>query len=139
MTLLKNAGITIRTTLLVMPLLCLTACSLLEDPATRLAYVIESEVRHLGQGEGAHYTIRYRPPVSLARDDDSYSVQFDKVGALIVWYKNASGKVIDSGSTSYHDRFVATPKTYIVDKPGNKTLLIELERMSGRAVIVGVH
>jgi len=115
-----------------------SACNLLEDPATRLAYVIESEVRHLGHAEGARYTIRYQPSEELS-NGGSYSVQFDKVGVLIVWYMDANGKVTESATTSYYSRFVTTPRTYKVDKSGDKALQIELERIGKRAVIVDVR
>lgn len=125
--------------LLLLPLLWLSACNLLEDPATSIGFTIESEVTHLGSTEGAHYTIRYRPPAKLAADGGSYSVQFDKVGALIVWYLDANGKVTESATTTFHARFVVTPQTYKLDKPGNAVLLIDLERRGGKAVIVDVR
>lgn len=125
--------------LLLFPLLLLVACSLLQDPATRLASAIEAGAGHLPRQEGSRYTIRYQPPAKLSARGFSYSVQIDKVGALIVWYKDAGGKVMESGSTSYHSRFVVTPRTYKIDKPGSSVLLIDLEREQGRAVIVAVR
>jgi hypothetical protein len=128
-----------RATLLLIPLLWLTGCGLLNDPATRLAYAIEAGVRHLGSEEGDRYAIRYEPPSNLRAHGGSYSVQLDKVGALIVWYKDASGKVVAGGSTSYHSRFVDTPRTFKIDKPGSASLVIEIERKGGRCVITDVR
>ena len=128
-----------RFLLLILSPVWLSACSLLEDPATSIAYTIESEVKHLGNTEGARYTIRYEPPTELADKGGSYSVQFDKVGALIVWYEDAHGKVTESATTTYYSRFVVTPQTYKLDKPGNAALLIDLERKGGKAVIIDVR
>jgi hypothetical protein len=65
-------------------------------------------------------------------------VQLDKVGALIVWCKDAAGNTVASGSTTYHSRFIDTPQTYILEKPAGSTLVIEIERRNGRAVVVNV-
>jgi hypothetical protein len=129
----------IRFALFLLPLLWLTACEALSDPATRIAYAMEGKVSHLASRDGSRYTIRVNPPSGLAASGGSYSVQFDKVGALIVWYKDAGGKVTESGSTSYYSRFVDTPQTYKVTKPGSMALLIDFEREGGRAVIVNVR
>jgi hypothetical protein len=129
----------IQIALLFLPLLWSSACSLLEDPATSIAFTIESEVRHLGNAEGARYTIRYEPPAKLAANGDSYLVQFDKVGALIVWYMDANGKVTESATTTFYARFLVTPQTYKLDKPGNAALLIDLERQGSKAVIIDVR
>jgi hypothetical protein len=67
-----------------------------------------------------------------------FKVQFDKVGALIIWCKDASGGSVSSHSTSYHGRFVDTDRTFIVDKPAGSVLLIQIERKQGRAVITNV-
>jgi hypothetical protein len=117
----------------------LCACSAFNDPATRLAYAIERGAGQLPGRAGATYTIHYRPPAKLGREGDSYTVQLDKAGALIVWYKRADGRVIESGSTSYQARFVVTPKTWILDKPGAAALDITLTREGGRAVVKDVR
>ena len=111
----------------------------LTDPATRLASGIEAGVSQLGMPDGATYSIQNLSPSEHSECTGPYTVQLDKVGALIVWCKDASGKTLISGSTTYHARFVDTPKTYIVDKPAGSTLTIDLERRNGRAVIVDVH
>jgi hypothetical protein len=128
-----------RALLLLLPLLALSACNILSDPATNLAYAIEAEVDRLGQDEGASYTIEYAPPSRWVERSGTYTVQFDKVGALIVWYKDAGGKVTASGSTSYIARFVDVPRTYIVNKPTDSVLSIELHRQNGRAVVTNVQ
>jgi hypothetical protein len=66
-------------------------------------------------------------------------VQLDKVGALIIWCKDETGTTVSSHSTSYHARFVDTPQTYILEKPAGSTLIIDIERRAGRAVITSVH
>ena len=69
----------------------------------------------------------------------AYKVQLDKVGAMIIWCKDAAGETVSSHSTSYHARFVETPETYLIDKEAGETLTIELERRGKRAVIVDVR
>jgi hypothetical protein len=123
--------------LALLAILALTSCDLLYDPATRLDAKIDAAADHLGNSEGATSIIKYRPP-DIGRNS-SYAVQFDKVGALIVWYKNLEGTVTASGSTSHIAGFVDIPRTYMVEKPAGATLTIELERMHGRAVIAAVH
>lgn len=115
----------------------ITACDILTDAATRLAYDIEDGAGSLGHEAGARYSIQHTP----AQADECsgpYTVQFDKVGALIVWCKDAAGNTVASGSTTYHSRFVDTPKTYIVDKATGTTLVIEIERREGRAIVTNV-
>jgi hypothetical protein len=120
-----------RLLILLLPLLALSACGVLSDPATDLAYAIEAGVDHLGRDEGASYTIEYAPPSKWVERGGTCTVQLDKVGALIVWYKAASGQVTASGSTSYHARFV--------DTPADSILSIEIQRQNGRAVITRVQ
>jgi hypothetical protein len=47
--------------------------------------------------------------------------------------------VIASGSPTYHVRFLDTPQPSIVDKPAGSILTLDVERRSGRVVIVDVH
>jgi hypothetical protein len=63
-------------------------------------------------------------------------VQLDKVGALIVWCKDMAGNTVASGSTTWHSRFIDTPQTHIVEKDAGTTLVIEIERRAGRAVVI---
>lgn len=116
--------------------LFLTGC--FTDAATRLAYDIESGVNRMKRLNEARYSIRHTPAES-SECTGPYTVQLDKVGALIVWCKDTAGNVVASGSTSYHARFIDTPTTFILDKPAGSTLAIDLERRAGRVVVVNVH
>lgn len=110
------------------------------DAATRLAYDLEAAVGRLGREDGATYTLRHRVPSKSGECVGPYRVQMDKVGAIIVWCKDAVGdKTVSSHSTSYHRRFVVTPETHILDKPANEALIIELQRRGGQAVVAGVQ
>jgi hypothetical protein len=120
-------------------LVCVTGCNALTDPATRLASGIEAGVSQLGMQDGATYSIQNLTPATSGECNGPYTVQLDKVGALIVWCKDAAGKTLISGSTTYHARFVDTPKTYIVNKSAGSSLTIDLQRRNGRAVIVDVR
>lgn len=117
----------------------ITGCSGMTDAATRIAYDIEAGVDQLGEDDGAKYTIRHDTPSKSGECEGPYKAQFDKVGALIVWCYDAGGQTVSSHSTSYHRRFVDTPRTAIVDKPARATLSIDLERRDGRAVIANVR
>ncbi len=114
-------------------------CDVPTDSATRLASGIEAGASQLDSENGDTYSIQDLTPAQGSQCTEPYTVQLDKVGALIVWCKDADGKTVASGSTTYHARFVDTPKTYIVDKPAGSTLTIDLERRNGRAIIVDVH
>jgi hypothetical protein len=123
-------------------LVCLilaTGCNVFTDPATRLAYGIEAGASQLGSVDGSTYSIQGLTPATSHECNGPYTVQLDKLGALIVWCTDAAGQTTASGSTSYHARFVDTPKTYIVNKPAGSTLTIDLERQHGHAIIVGVN
>jgi hypothetical protein len=119
-------------------LAAITGCDVLTDAATRLAYDIKDGAGKLGREAGARHTIQHTPAMA---DECSgpYTVQLDKVGALIVWCKDSAGNTLASGSTTYHARFIETPKTYIVDKAAGATLLIEIERRNGMAVVTNVN
>lgn len=118
--------------------LCLAGCSLLQDSATSIAADIEGGVGRLGRAEGATHVITHHAKARAGANVRSITVQFDQVGALIVWYKDGEGKVLESGSTSYHSRFVDTAETIIVDKPVASPLRIEFQRRNGRAVVTRV-
>lgn len=116
--------------------LFLTGC--FTDAATRLAYDIESGVNRMNRQNETRHSIRHAPAES-SECAGPYTVQLDKVGALIVWCKDAAGNIVASGSTSYHARFIDTPTTYILDKPAGSTLAIDLERRAGHVVVADVH
>jgi hypothetical protein len=123
--------------LLLWLLSAMSGCDILTDAATRLAYDVKEGAGKLGREAGERYSIRHTP-AEADECSGPYTVQFDKVGALIVWCKDAAGNTVASGSTTYHSRFIDTPKTYIVDKAAGTTLLIEIERRNGRAVVTNV-
>ena len=130
----------LRCLLLWIAVAALAACSLdFTDAATRLANDIEAGAGRLGSENGATYSIEHHTPSKAGECTGPYTVQLDKVGALIIWCKDAAGHTVASHSTSYHARFVDTPQTWIVDKPAGATLVIEIERRAGRAVVTGVH
>ncbi|MEO8005936.1 MAG: hypothetical protein ABI771_13565 [Betaproteobacteria bacterium] len=114
-------------------------CGISTDAATRLASDIEAGESRLGREGGARYTIQHRTPSKPGECIGPYVVQLDKVGALIIWCKDEAGKTVSSHSTSYHARFVDTPQTYLLEKPGGSTLTIDIERRAGRAVIANVY
>lgn len=106
------------------------------DAATRMAYDIEAGAERIEGAEGSKLTVEHHTPSKAGECEGSYKVQLDKVGAIVVWCKDESGtKTVSSHSTSYHGRFVDTPRTYILEKKAGEMLLIELERRGGRVVI----
>src|SRR5262245_32016089 len=105
-----------------------TGCGDLTDAATRLAYDLEAGAGRLGTQSGARYSIRHHTPSRPDQCTGPYTVQLDKVGALIIWCKDAGGRTVSSHSTSYHARYVDSPQTYLLDKPAGSPLTIELER-----------
>lgn len=109
------------------------------DAATRLASDVKAGASRLGNQEGATYTIQHRTPSRRGQCEGPYKVQFDRVGALVIWCRDAAGQSAGSSGTSYHRRFVDTQETFIVEKPAGSTLEVRLERRNGRAVIVDVN
>jgi hypothetical protein len=116
----------------------IAACDAFTDAATRIAYDIEAGASRLGPENGARYSIEHRTPSKEGQCIGPYTVQLDKVGALIIWCKDETGKTVSSHSTSYHARFVDTPWTYLIDKPARSTLVIDIERRGNRPVIINV-
>ena len=124
----------LRLALLLLSALLLTGC--FTDAATRLAYDIKAGAARVGSANGASYVVEHRTPSGRGQCTGPYTVQLDKVGALIVWCRGDSGEdVVSSHGTSYHRRFVDTPRTWILEKGAGETLLIRLERRNGRIVI----
>lgn len=117
----------------------LAGCDMLTDPATRLAYDMESAVSRLGENERATIALVHKTPSAAGQCDGAYTVQIDKVGAIIIWCYNARGETVSSHSTSYNARFTDTPRTYIVAKPAGSPLTILLQRRSGHASVTGVY
>lgn len=126
-----------------LPLLVLATVAgcgdLLTDAATRAAYDIEAGARRLGSKPGARHAIVHQTPSKQGECVGPYMVQVDKVGALVIWCKNDAGQTVSSHSTSYHARFIDTPRTYILQKQAGAPLTIEIERRDGRAVVTDVR
>jgi hypothetical protein len=123
-------------------LVCLGAvagCDIETDAATRLAYDIEAGAGRLGGQSGAKHSIRHNTPSKAGECTGPYRVQVDKVGAIVIWCKDVAGRTVSSHSTTYHARFIDTPRTYILDKPAGATLTIDIERRNGRAVVTDVR
>lgn len=112
------------------------SCGFGTDAATRIAYGIEAGAGRLGGENGARYRIRHDTPSRSGECEGPYTVQLDKVGALIVWCRDDSGHTVSSHSTSYHGRFVDTSRTFILEKEARSPLIIDLQRQGRRAVIV---
>lgn len=120
-------------------LLALTACDGWTDAATRIAYDIEAGAARLGSSQGARHRIEHATPSKSGECTGPYKVQVDQVGALIIWCYDAAGQTVSSHSTTYHGRFVDTPRTYILDKPAGSTLTLDIERRGGRAIVTSVQ
>jgi hypothetical protein len=131
--------------------LCLGACS---DAATRVAYDIESGTRKLGSDDGARADISHAPRSWPDGCAGSYTLRIEK-GASINEGHNNFRSVKGSGGlsvscygqdgnahgygTTYHLRFVDVPAAVAVSKNRGETAFIEVQRVSGRATIVGLH
>ena len=117
----------------------MSACGAATDPATRLASDIEAGADRLRTQNGATDRIHHATPSRPGQCEGPYELQLDKVGAMIIWCKDAAGETVSSRSTSSHARYVETPQTYLVDKVAGETLTIDLERRGGRAVVTDVR
>jgi len=120
-------------------LMSVTGCEVPTDAATRLANDIKGGANRLGGEDGAVHTIHHRTPSASGQCTGPYKLQLDKVGAIIIWCKDASGETVSSHSTTYHGRYVDTPTTYLLDREAGATLTIDLERRGGRAVVTDVR
>jgi hypothetical protein len=120
-------------------LLALASCGLATDPATRLAADLEDGANNLRQQEGATGSVHHATPSRAGECDGPWKVQLDQVGAMIVWCYDEAGNTISSHSTTSHSRAVDTPRTWIVDKGAGESLIVDLERRGGRAVITNVR
>jgi hypothetical protein len=132
-------------------LLCMGACS---DAATRVAYDIESGTRRLGSAEGARadeshaprswpegcsgsYTLRIEKGAAANKGDNNFRI-IENSGGLSVRCHGHDGNLSGWGTT-YHLRFVDVPAAVEVRKDGGETAVIQVQRVSGRAVVVGLH
>lgn len=122
------------------PLLIFPLAGCFTDAATRLASDLESGAARVGPSEGARWTVTHRTPSKHGECEGDYTVQVDKVGAIIIWCKDRLGTtVVSSHSTTYHARFVDTPRTYLLEKKAGEPLAIELQRQHGRVVVIDVR
>lgn len=119
-------------------MLLMTGCDLFTDAATRLAHDLEDAAKAL-RHEGDTVTLRHETPSRRGECEGPYTVQLDRVGALVIWCRDEQGEVVASPGTSYHGRFVTTPETYYLEKSAGDTLVIELEQRGGEVVIVEVR
>ncbi len=115
------------------------ACDIATDPATRLAYDIESGAKRLGDEAGATYTVSHATPSKPGECTGPYKLQLDDVGAIFIWCKDAVGETVSSHSTTYHSNFVDSPKTFLLDKGAGEVLAIDLKRRGSRAIITDVR
>jgi hypothetical protein len=120
-------------------LMSMAGCSVVTDAATRLANDIKDGASRLGGEDGAVHSVHHRTPSASGQCTGPYKLQLDKVGAIIIWCKDANGETVSSHSTTYHGRYVDTPATYLLDKEAGTTLIIDLERRGGRAVVTDVR
>ena len=86
------------------------ACGAITDPATRLAADLEDGADRLPLQDGATDAVHHATPSRPGQCEGPFKVQLDRVGAMIVWCKDAV-----------------------------ETLIVDLERRGGRAVITGVR
>ncbi len=120
-------------------LMSVAGCDVVTDAATRLAYDLKAGAGRLGSEDGAVHSVHHKTPSASGQCTGPYKLQLDKVGAIIIWCKDASGQTVSSHSTTYHARYIDTPTTYLLDKDAGTTLTIDLERRDGRAVVTDVR
>src|SRR5690554_6890126 len=116
----------------------LSGCEAFTDAATRLAYDIKAASGQL-QKPGDRVVLRHETPSRAGDCDGPYTVQLDRVGALIIWCRSEHGEVLSSPGTSYHRQFVDTADTFYLEKGAGETLVIELEQQGNKAVIVNAY
>jgi hypothetical protein len=124
------------------------------DAATRVAYDIESGSKKLGSAEGSRVEIRHVPSrwpegcagsytlhigkgSATADGNGNFHINRDADGLSVRCY-NSSGNPHAWGTT-YHLRFVDVPEAVEIEKPGGAAAVIEVERKSGRPVVVRLH
>lgn len=137
---------------LIMPgLFFVAACS---DAATRVAYDIESGTRKLGTTDGnraeithtprswpdgcaGSYTLRIERGKASNQGHGNFFIQ-EKSGGISVSCFGDGGNSMAWGTT-YHLRFVDVLATVEVTKNGGEAAVIDIQRVDGRAVLVGLH
>jgi hypothetical protein len=136
---------------LVAALLFMAGCS---DAATRVAYDIESGTGRLGSSEGARVEIPHVPRSWPEGCSGSYTLRIEKGAATSDGQGNfrtneSSGNLSvrcfgSDGNehrwhTTYHLRFVDVPASVEVRKNGGDAAVIEIQRASGKPVVIGLR
>lgn len=131
--------------------LVVSACT---DAATRVAYDIESGTGKLGSPDGARAEIRHTPrrwPEGCAGSytlrigqgasdnlgHNNFRIRGNSDGLLVRCY--ASDGNLHAWGTTYHLRFVEVPETVQIEKKAGETTVIDVERRSGKALVVGLR
>jgi hypothetical protein len=141
-----------RARLFVVALMLLSsACT---DAATRVAYDIESGTRKLGSQDGARAEIRHTPKRSPGGCAGSYTLLIGRGSSDNLGNNNfrirgnsdglsvrcyASDGNLHAWGTTYHLRFVDVPEAIQIEKKWGETTVIDVERRSGRALVVGLR
>jgi hypothetical protein len=146
-----NARATLFRSAIVAGMLFLSGCT---DAATRVAYDLERGSGRLGSREGARQDVSHVPRRWPEGCAGSYTLRLDRGSAVALGHNNfrtteGSGGLHvrcfagdgnpHSWGTTYHLRFVDVPAPVQVDKKYGETAVIELQRINGRAVVVGVR
>jgi len=106
------------------------------DGATRIAYDIEEGVAAFRRSSASTHVIHHQPKAEPGGCSGAYRVQVSV--AVVIWCTPpAAGET--SHITSYHNRFVDVPGTFIVDKAAGQGFDILLEKRGGNVVVTGVR
>ena len=114
------------------------ACSdLWTDSATRAAYDLEQAADAMRRSSASTYTLVHRPKASPEGCADDYTFQLSRQSSLLVWCKSPSGdKNVSSHATTYHLRFVDVPEQTVLQKRAGEPVTIELQKTSGKPLVV---
>lgn len=132
-------------TTLIAAVLFLGGCTLLEDNSTHLAYALERGAKKLRASSATEYIVHYEP---LGGIHQSYEITFyhsrevvrmDKLGNIL----NIGGsELVVTGrehvGTSYHERFVFTPRNLHISKSDAATEVI-LRKVGDRIDVVALR
>jgi hypothetical protein len=140
-----------RRFVVVAALLFMAGCS---DAATRVAYDIESGTDRLASNDGARLEISHVPRSWPEGCSGSYTLRIEK-GAATSDGQGNFRTTEDSGGlsvrcygsdgnehrwrTTYHLRFVEVPAPVEVRKNGGDPAVIEIQRASGKALVIGLR
>lgn len=113
-----------------------TGCSVLEDNGTHLADALERRAQHLASSNRNEEVVEYEPLTGI---NQSYYIEMtpsDTTQAPYGGYLVVSGK--NSGGTSYHGRFVYTPKRLYITKT-NAGARLTLRKNGDRIEVVDLQ